>query len=467
MKLTVENVWTHAEADPTEWEWLRGALSAEVSSFEQGKFGQEDRWHRQTISVLEGKLFPSGLVPVIRRRAKADGLAPIEVNDRRFEPFTPSAVYPPPGWLRDYQLTAAERALKFKRGILRVPMSGGKTEIFVALSIMLPVEWLYLVKKLDLVRQTAERFAKITGETAGRLDGGEWRRGTSNVTVAGFDAWWAALKRGAPCVRELGQAVEAVNVDECHTVAAETLYRGLLSLPKAYYRIGQSGTPLHREELDNLRTVGALGPVVYRLETQELIERGVIARAHVRMVACHQVIPREKQAMSWRGVHTQFIVKSGQRNRLTAEIARQAAKPCMVFVEQIKHGSAILKELQKMGVPATFVHGGASIGKRKAEVQKLVDGEYQVLVCNEIFSTGLDAPEVRATVNAAGGRAPISTLQRMGRAMRKKPDGSLDCETWDLNDSGHKWLERHSQARRETYESEGHTVHNVADLGVL
>jgi superfamily II DNA or RNA helicase len=465
VKITVENVWTHVEAETEEWEWLRGVLSAEVSSFVQGRYGEPDKWNRQVISVLDGALFPSGLVPVVRRRAKAEGLL-VEVNDLRVVPDVGRFRQPAPDWLRDYQREAVERALKFGRGILRVPMSGGKTEIFVAMTLMLPCEWLFLVKKTDLVRQTKERYARITGEQPGELVSGEWKRGTSNVTVAGFDAWWAALKRGAPCVQQLGQAIEAINVDECHTVAAETLYRGLLAFPKAYYRIGQSGTPLHRGELDNLRTVGALGPVVYRLETQELVERGVIARANVRMVGCHQSVPREKQASTWRGIHTQFVVKSKLRNRKVAEIAARAAKPCMVFVEQIVHGQNVLRELQAMGIPSTFVSGEASLGKRKAEVQKLVDGEYQVLVCNEIFSTGLDAPEVRATVNAAGGRAPISTLQRMGRAMRKKPDGSLDCETWDLDDSGHKWLERHSLERRETYESEGHDVQIVADLGV-
>jgi superfamily II DNA or RNA helicase len=464
MILTVENVWTHVVADDIEWEWLRGVLSAEVSNFEQGKFGQEDRWHKQIITVIEGKLFPTGLLPVVLRRARNEGLLTV-VHDQRVVPAKLD-IQPAPEWLRDYQREACERALKFRRGILRIPMSGGKTEVFVALTLMLPVEWLFLVKKTDLVRQTKERYAKITGEQAGELKDGEWKRGTSNVTVAGFDAWWAALKRGAPGVQALGKAVEAVNVDECHTVAAETLYRGLLALPNAYYRIGQSGTPLHRGELDNLRTVGALGPVVYRLETQELVERGVIARAKVQMVGHHQDIPKQKQSSTWRGVHTQFVVTSKSRNRKVAEIARRAAKPCMVFVEQIKHGQNVLREIEALGLRSTFVSGEASLGKRKAEVQKLVDGEYDVLVCNEIFSTGLDAPEVRSTVNAAGGRAPISTLQRMGRAMRRKPDGSLDCETWDLADTGHRWLERHSSERQETYESEGHEVHILADLGL-
>lgn len=465
MKLTVENVWTHAEAHAGEELWLRGVLSAEVSTFQQGRYGQEDTWNKQVISVLEGKLFPSGLVPVVRRRAKQEGLE-VEVNDLRVVPDVGRFAQPAPDWLRDYQVAGAERAMKARRGILRIPMSGGKTEVFVALTLMVPCEWLYLVKKTDLVRQTKERYAKITGETAGSLVEGEWRRGTSNATVAGFDAWWAALKRGAPAVRELGQEIEAINVDECHTVAAETLYRGLLAFPRAYYRIGQSGTPLHRGDLDNLRTVGALGPVVYHLETQELVERGVIARAHVRMVGCHQDVPPEKCASTWRGIHSQFIVKSKPRNRKIAEIAQRAAKPCLVFVEQIAHGQSVLKELRALGLKADFVSGEASLGKRKAEVQRLVDGELDVLVANEIFSTGLDAPAVRSTVNGAGGRAPISTLQRMGRAMRKKPDGSLDCETWDLNDSGHKWVERHSRERRETYESEGHQVQVIADLGV-
>lgn len=478
MILTVENVWTHAACDVAsdEREWLAGVLSAETSQFVQGRYGQDDTWIRQTQSVLEGDLFPSGVVPVVMRRAQADGLL-VQIEDRRVVPQYVTQVQPMPGWLRDYQQAAIERVVKWRRGILRIPMAGGKTAVFVGLTLVLPCEWLYLVKQLDLVQQTIAEYAERTGETAGTLVDGQWRRGSSNVTVAGFDAWWAGLKRGALGVRELGESVEAVNVDECHKVSAETLYRGLLALPNAYVRVGQSGTPLEREEFDNLRVIGAFGPVIYRLETQELVHRGIVAKATVRMVACKQDVPRERQAATWRGVHTQFIVGSTQRNRLVAQIARQAAKPCLVFVEKIKHGQAILREIERLGIKSAFVHGQASLGQRRAAVERLVSGELDVLVANEIFSTGLNAPDVRSTVNAAGGQAVIGVLQRMGRAMRRKSDGSLDCETWDLDDSGHcrvsrgghvtDWLERHARARQAAYEQEGHEVQLIADLGLV
>jgi superfamily II DNA or RNA helicase len=465
VKLTVENVWTHAEGPPEQEGWLDGVLSAETSQYVEGRYGQESRWLRRVESVREGACFPSGLVPVVMRRASKD-IMPVELVDQRHVPSAVHNMSAPPTWLRDYQVAAVQRILSRGRGILDIAMSGGKTEIFVALSLCLPCEWLYLVKKVDLVQQTIESYERLTGERSGTFKAGEWRRGTSNVTCAGFDAWWAALKRGAPGALELGREVEAVNVDECHTAAAETLWRGLLALPNAYFRVGQSGTPLFRDELENLRVIGALGPVVYKLSTSELVSRGVVAKATVRMVECVQQIPKEKQAKTWGGVQTQFVLTSAQRNRLVASIAEQAAKPCLVFVERIKHGRLVLEALKRLGVSAEFVHGKASLGQRKAAVGRLVQGQIDVLVANEIFSTGLNAPAVRSTVNAAGGRAPIATLQRMGRAMRKKPDGSLDCETWDINDLGHYWIERHSGERLETYQKEGHEVQLVTELGV-
>ncbi len=464
MKLRVNNCWTSVEASAEELAWLRDYLTCQEKTFQQGRYGQENQWHTHDVSLFEGGIFPSGVLAAVRKRAAADGVA-LAVTDERQRPLV--TLEPWPSWLRDYQRDAAERALGFGRGVLRIPMSGGKSEVFVALTLRLPVEWLYLVKKTDLVRQTAERYVQWTGEQAGTIKAGEWTRGTSNATVAGFDAWWAALKKGAPCVRELADAIQALNVDECHTVSAETLYRGTLALPNAYYRIGQSGTPMHRGDLDNLRVMGALGPVVYNLPTQDLIEQGVIAKSTVRMVACHQDVPEEKHATTWRGVYGQFVVRSKLRNEKVAEIAQAAQKPCLVFVTQLKHGRAVLEECRARGLKADFVYGEASPGKRKRAVQRLVDGELDVLIANEIFDTGLDAPEVRSTVNAVGGKAAIGTLQKMGRAMRKKPDGTLDCETWDLDDTGHGWLQRHAEARREVYESEGYDVQMIADLGVL
>lgn len=469
MRLSVGNVYALVEeATPEEQRWLEQYLSAEDSTYVQGRYGNESQWVREQVSLVEGRLFPAGLVRVVARAAAAEGLDML-IQNKRARPVTPDLSLLP-SWLRDYQREAAERALTAGRGILSVPMSGGKTEIFIGMTLALPVEWLFLVNSTDIVRGTIERYCHYTGEQPGTFKQGEWRRGTSNVTVAGFQSFWRAYKDQSPGACELALAVQALNVDECHDMSAETLYKSSMALENAYWRIGQSGTAMHRSELENLRVIGALGPVLYKLETQELVEQGTIARARIRMVTCRQTADPDKVPSGWRGFHTKFIVKSRARNELLAEIAEHAAKPALLFVERLEHGRLVLAELRKRNLRAEFVFGSASGGRRKEELRRLTEGELDVLVCNNIFRQGINAPDVRSTINGAGGKAVIGTLQRMGRALRKKSDGSLECEAWDLDDTSnarYRWLERHSRERQEAYEHEGWDVEHVASLGIL
>jgi superfamily II DNA or RNA helicase len=465
MKLCVGNTWTRVEgATMAEEQALSAYLTTEVSDYREARFGNDASWSTRQVTVYERGLFPTGLLRVVCRMLAEEGLGTPTVEYLAERPGQVQ-LERLPGWLRDYQKATASRGLLFGRGVLQVPMAGGKSEIFIAMTLALDVEWLYLVKSIDLVQQTAERYAKWTGETAGRFKQGEWTRGTSNVTVAGFDAVWRAIKDGTPGLKALAAAVEAINVDECHDIAAETLFLAAMAFERAWYRIGQSGTTLARGEIDNLRVIGALGPKVYQLPASELVERGEIAKTTVFMVVCDQT-PRgdRPHPPTWRGVHGALIVKSTARNKLLAEMAQAAAKPCLLFVEQIRHGAAVVKELKALGLRAEFVNGAATGGARKESLRRLVEGEIEVLVANDIFRQGINAPALRSVVNGAGKQTAIGTLQRMGRAQRKKADGDNTCEVWDVDDAGNKWLARHADARRELYEAEGIEVKRFATV---
>lgn len=466
MKLVIENGWTGVpEASAVELEWLEQYLSSSVSHYRESRYGAPAIWAHERVCLLEHGLFPTGLAPVVARAAKKDGFS-VEWQDARVKPAEPE-LDRLPSWLRDYQVEGATRALKMARGVLRVPMAGGKTEIFIAMTLALPVEWLFVVHSIDVAEATISRYHKWTGEQAGTFKQGVWHRGTSNVTVTGSTALWRGLKLGGQGAQELCRHVQAVNVDEAHGCSAETLWRGVLALEAAYWRIGQSGTPLHRDELANMRVVGALGPLIYELPTAQLVASGEIARTKVRMVACVQ---GGLAGVTWRGVYSAGIRDSRVRNRLLADMAVRAQKPCLLFVEQIKHGAAVLKELRARGVSAEFVHGAATTSRRKEEIRRLSEGEIDVLVANDIFKEGVNVPAVRSTINGAGKETAIATLQRAGRAMRKKAEGDdfepNTCETWDVFDEGHKWLAKHALARKATYENEGFDVEVIQDLGV-
>jgi superfamily II DNA or RNA helicase len=173
------------------------------------------------------------------------------------------------------------------------------------------------------------------------------------------------------------------------------------------------------------------------------------------MVSCEQVASH--LGATWRQVYKDYVTESDLRNDLIAEVCEYAVKPCMVFVTQLRHGRTLRTRLRQAGFKVDMAHGEDHIQNRRHKLQRMVERSTDIIVATSIFQEGIDVPELRSVVNAAGGASEVAAIQRLGRGMRRS--AGKDCfELWDIFDHGQLWLERHSLARKCAYESEGHTV---------
>ncbi len=459
MKIEFNNVWAKVlEASSSEIDWLDEYTSCFFKSYRRSiNYEPDQRYH---MFDRASRLLPAGFVKLVRSAAKRDGIA-LELHDHRIKPCQPETDGALVDWLYDYQLEACMDIIrKGGRGLVKVPTGGGKTEIFIALTRLLPCEWLFVVHRADIIGQTARRFAKRTGERAGVWMNGRWQRGTSNVTLSTFQAIHTARKRKNPKLPELFSAIEAVTVDEVHAQPANTFYEVSLSFTNAYYRIGMSGTPMDRSDKENLRTVGALGPILYEVPYELLRDRGVLSQSHIRM-ARYKHPPTEPDA-KWNEVYRDLIVRNTARNELLADMADMAVKPCLFFVEQMEHGRRMKHELELLGLRVDFATGGNWLDQRTRKLQALVDGEVDVLLCTVIFQEGIDIPSLRSVVVGNGKASIVAALQRIGRGMRTDaPTAKRDFEVWDVLDRGHRWLTEHATARKRAYEAAGHEVLEV------
>lgn len=460
MLIEMGNVWARvAQATKPELDFLGEYLSYEDTRYDPRAVGSWDRTlGKPRRSMLDPftRRFPAGLAIGLRKPLKEAGID-LQVNDLRVVPCRADQdqkLYP---WLRPYQASALEDVMRRGgRGLIKAPTGSGKTELIVALTRVYPCEWLSVVHRADLVEQTALRFNKRTGERAGVFAGGKWIRGTSNLTVSTFQAIAAAQRKKAPGLRELLAGIEAFDVDEVHSQPADSFYRVSLALENAYYRIGQSGTPLDRGDFAALRTIGALGPMLAEVPIAPLIADGTLAKPTIRMARCRQGSAKE---VEWTQVYRDLVVGSKERNDVVAWMAEQAEKPCMLFVDELAHGDALRRELAARGLKASFVAGGDSLDNRKRKVKELIDGGDDVLICTVIFQEGIDVPELRSVVVATGKSSIVACLQRIGRGMRTcAAAGKTTFEVWDVLDHGQAWLEEHARTRLQTYEREGHLV---------
>jgi len=453
MDIAFDNTWAYPGAESAEFYWLANYLTVERKVFG----GPPERIC--FMDELQMNRFPVGLAFRLGKAAREAGIQ-IRWVDHRVKPCEPEVDRDMLlGWLRWYQREAVEATIaRGGRGLIKVPTGGGKTEIFIALTRVYPCEWLFLVHRGDLVEQTAARYYKRTGERAGRFERGRWERGSCNVTVATFQSVAAALRAEAPGLGEFVEGIQAVNVDEVHSQPAESFYSTTQLFKNAYYRIGQSGTPLSRSDYDNVRVIGAMAPLVYTIQTQTLVAEGALSPSRIRMVRVDQ--PYEGEPMSWAEAYKRFVVRSSRRNTRLAQMMERADKPSLVFVDELAQGKALMEAGKQRGLRVALCTGDDSLELRQSKIEQLVRDGYDTLICTVIFQEGVDIPELASVVVACGKSSEVACLQRIGRGMRVCV-GKDYFEVWDVLDEGHPWFARHAVSRKASYESEGHRVEVV------
>ena len=458
------------KATVEEREWLAEYLTYESDKkVATGAFGKVKKYEAPRIRLFNmlSNAYPAGFDSLVEKAAKAAGHS-INFVDARVPPCAP---YPDAdlGWLRDYQPGAVKAITERKRGILWLPTGAGKTEVAVGLTRALPCQWLALVHRSQLADDIATRFEKRSpGLFAGRVLEGRWEvPDDASLICATYPSIGSALKRAGThgpkdetylrIKNLLTEWAQGLLVDEVHTVSADTFYKIAMQTRRAYFRVGLSGTPLQRSDKKDMYTIAAIGPVVYRVRSQLLIKRGVLAKPTVRLLTCDQ----QSGAATWHGVESQLIIKSPKRNARLIEACKRAAQPGLLFVNKVEHGKALTKMLISAGIPAEFVWGNHSVAYRKSLIKRLEQGHFGMLVCSTVFNEGIDIPALRSVVVGAGGKSLIAVFQRMGRGMRIDRDGAGavkegggEFEVWDILDTGNKWTARHASMRQGAYASE-------------
>lgn len=442
MLLQQNNLYTKVvRATDEELVWLKRQLTFDNAKKAYFSGGPD----KISIFNIVDQVFPSGPLPEVLKAAIIDKVT-IQVMDVRKAPCVPLGREEAP-WLRDYQHEAVDAVLAATRGILWLGTGAGKSECAVALAKRAPVRWVFAVHRTMLAAQAAERFMKRVEESlgceVGFIGNGKWQPGR-RFTVATLQTLYKAISKRDK--QDWFDSIEGLIIDEAHVLPADTFMQTAMRFRKAYYRVGLSGTPLDRKDKRSFYSVAALGPVVYSYTAGDLVEDGVLAKPRIHMVPVKQA----GAYASWDAAYKALVAQSGERNRSVVAVAQKARKPALVFVKLVEHGKRLAKMMTARGLKADFVWGSDSLSSRQNAVKRLVRRDLDVLVCSVIFNEGVDIPELASVVVAAGGDSVISTLQRIGRGMRKA-DGKETFEVWDFEDIGNKWLERHSKERKRAY----------------
>ena len=326
---------------------------------------------------------------------------------------------------RDYQEGACYKALSKKHGILECCTSSGKSLIiylFIRHLLMTGIDKILLiVPNVMLVKQMYSDFAdygwKEVEEYCETLGGGDKATFDRPVLIS----TWQSLQKKE---RDFFTKYTGVIADECHGCKASIVNKILKCCENSIYRLGTTGTlPTAQSDLLNIASV--LGQVVYKIQSKELIDRGVLTK----MIIANIILKYPKD----------FIKANKSRTypeevKLLEELpARQKALDVIFKHTPLTHNMLILvNHIDHLDTVSTYIEdkfpdrkveviSGRVNAKKREEIRQSAENDEGLVIVATYatMSTGVNIRKLHDIVLYGTSKSKIKVLQSLGRGLRK------------------------------------------------
>lgn len=357
------------------------------------------------------------------------------------------------------------------RGVVEAVTGTGKTMVGLAAALdelHRRGQVVVLVPTVELQNQwVAELEPRLPGDRrVGRMGAGAADRlVTSDVLVAVVNS---ARSVDVRPIRQGGLLV----ADECHRYGSVVNHLALD--PRFRRRLGLSAT-YARDDDGNLAWLDPyFGGTCFRLGYARAVAEGVIARftvttvgvrfsppeqAHydqltdlmrglrARLVRDHGLPPEpfEDFMREWAllaagdgegsGVARAYRQAMLERRRLLADTpakdealtavapAVRAADRTIVFTQSIAASERAGRLLRECGLRTEVIHSSRRASDRQDALRRFAGGDVDVLAAPRVLDEGIDVPAADLAIIVGASRSRRQMVQRMGRVLRRKPDG--------------------------------------------
>lgn len=278
---------------------------------------------------------------------------------------------------------------------------------------------------------------------------------------------------------DLLKNTRAVVCDEAHRAGAESYWKVFHYLTNARVKVGLTGTLDKTKKISMAHIRGLFGKDLVKVTNKQMIERGVSARPHIRLVPIDKPTDLEPRIqatmmakgysqlptadlMSYQIAYDLGVVHNEYRNRIVAELAYKASskldkQAVLIMVTSIEHGELIGEQLDKLGAEYQFLQGKDDSATREKAIDDIISGKLKIVIATKIFEAGIDIPNLKVLILCDALKSYISVIQKIGRVLRVMPD-KRDVFIFDIVDRTQNSLFKHAQDRVRYYRDEGFEV---------
>lgn len=229
--------------------------------------------------------------------------------------------------------------------------------------------------------------------------------------------------------------------DEVHGFGESGLVASLDGKLRQFpYRLGLSATPTREYDEDGNDFIKReIGPVIFRFEIHEAIRRGILCELDYHAIEFqYSDIDRAEVQSAFARQRGREVDGDVDRRQLYMDLARikklsrekvplfedyvarnpDILRRCILFVEQADYGSLLQPALLRERIDYHTYYGDDD----RENLGRFARGELDCLIACKRISEGIDIQSVNNIVLFATARAPIETVQRVGRCLRIDPE---------------------------------------------
>ena len=317
---------------------------------------------------------------------------------------------------RQYQIQGVFDALKYNRKLLISPTASGKSLMIYTITRYMVDKGhsvLLVVPTTSLVEQMYKDFIDYgwnSDENCHRIYAGKEKHTDKPVTIT---TWQSIYKLEHSFFKRYGCVIG----DEAHLFKSKSLIRIMTKLHDAKYRFGFTGT------LDGTQThkwvlEGLFGPAYKIVRTDELIEKGHLAKLNIKIL----LLQHESQRFDAYEDEVQFIIQNERRNNFIKKLTLDLKGNTLLLYSRVESHGEILFNLINSDTnrKVFFVHGGVAAEERE-EIRKITEEESNAIIVASYgtFSTGINIKTLHNVIFASPSKSRVRNLQSIGRVLRK------------------------------------------------
>lgn len=337
--------------------------------------------------------------------------------------------------LRPYQREAQKNLDGFysrggRRGIVNLPTGCGKTITGLDYARRRGGRLLWIAHRDELITQPDKAAAIVWPEATRGIIKAEKNEMDAQAIFASIQT----LHRRLDQLPTFGPN-DLIVVDECHHAAART-YLKTLEAAGAFRPDGPPvlGLTATVERGDRVGLDHIFEEIVYQYQLLQAIRDGYLVDLKVERVHLN-VDFDEIHTVAGDFNQTELdaaLLKANVAETVAEAYVEHAAdKKGIIFTVSVDQAKRTAAALQRQGVTAEWLSGDLPTKERRAILERLKNGETQVVVNCMVLTEGFDEPSVECVVVARPTKSRSLYIQMIGRGTRKAP-GKDHCLILDV-----------------------------------